>query len=187
MNLSFSHARFLDVFAAYNDALLVAALIPLVSASVRWASEVVLRGVAPFAIMLFEYLNAMPLSVLADGPQEKSLLREAARPFLSRSVRHRAKRPFWAPPSVSREGTRLHELTQDTLRSGRVASIPFLAEAGVTRLLDGAARLGPMERRVLDPLLTMMVSICSLDEAMHRPPRPAPSGAGGRDGRHALG
>jgi asparagine synthase (glutamine-hydrolysing) len=111
--------------------------------------------------VLFEYLESLPLAVLAGGPQEKWLLREVARPFLPESAHQRKKRPFWAPPGASRGGSRLHELTQDTLRTQRVAAVPFLDPAGVARLLDAP-------RGTPDALLMMLVSICLLHGASSR-------------------
>ncbi|MEX2572341.1 MAG: asparagine synthase (glutamine-hydrolyzing) [Gemmatimonadota bacterium] len=116
--------------------------------------------------VLFEHVNALPVSVVASGPQEKFLLREAMRSFLPEAAYRRGKKPFWAPPSASRSGSRLNELVQDTLRSERSASVPFFDRDGVARMLDGARALDPVARAPLDPLLMMMASVCMLDEAM---------------------
>lgn len=118
--------------------------------------------------VLFEYASTLPLSVLSSGTQEKFILREAARPFISDAIYRRTKQPFWAPPSAAREGSRLYELTQDTLRSDRVASVPFFDRTAVTRLLDRMQTMDTATRAPLDPLLMMMVSICMLDESMRR-------------------
>jgi len=113
--------------------------------------------------VLFEYANQLPLSRLVDGGQEKALLREAARPFISEDVYRRTKKPFWAPPGASRPGSSLHEMTQETLRGSGMRLLPFFDRPAVVRLLDRLPALDAVERATIDPLLMMMVSLCVLN------------------------
>jgi asparagine synthase (glutamine-hydrolysing) len=115
--------------------------------------------------VLFDYTNGLPLGVLANGGQEKLVLREAMRPYISDGVYRRVKKPFWAPPAASRDGNALHELTQDTLRGAGLGALPFLDRSAIARLLDRLPVMADVERASVDPLLMMLVSLCLLNEA----------------------
>jgi asparagine synthase (glutamine-hydrolysing) len=120
---------------------------------------------------LFEYGNSLPIGFVAGGQenggdQTKWLLREAARPWLAPGILGRTKQPFWAPPSATRQGSRLHELVQDTLRSELVAATGIFDARGVVRLLDSTRAADAAARAPLDPLLMMIASFCMLEERM---------------------
>ena len=119
---------------------------------------------------LFEYANQLPLPLLVDGPQEKLLLRRAARPYLPTAVRDRQKRPFWAPPAVAPGAPNasasandpLHDFLQDVLRGADMASVPFFDQAAVVRFLDRLPKLPAADRPAADSLLFMMASAAVL-------------------------
>ena len=104
---------------------------------------------------------------------EKLVLREAARPFIPDAIYHRAKQPFWAPPSSVTAGSRLSELTQDVLRGQEASAVPFLDPRAVVRLLDATRTVDARSRGSLDALLLMLTSACLLNEAMRRSYSPA--------------
>jgi len=113
---------------------------------------------------LFEFASQIPVSLLAKGGQQKYVLREVGRPYVTDKVYTGAKKPFWAPPSTLREGNKLYELTQDTLRGSVMASVPFFDQAAVVALLEKLPTLPEAVRGPLDPILMMMVSMCFLHE-----------------------
>ena len=113
---------------------------------------------------LFEFASQIPISVLAKGGLQKYVLREVGRPYVTDEVYIGAKKPFWAPPSTLRKGTKLYELTQDTLRGSVMASVPFFDQTAVIALLDKIRTPDESVRGPLDPILMMMVSICFLHE-----------------------
>ena len=113
---------------------------------------------------LFEFASQIPVSLLAKGGQQKYVLREVGRPYITDNVRIGAKKPFWAPPSTLREGNKLYELTQDTLRGSVMASVPFFDQAAVIALLEKIRTPDEAVRGPLDPILMMMVSMCFLHE-----------------------
>ncbi|HEX2742454.1 MAG TPA: asparagine synthase (glutamine-hydrolyzing) [Rubrobacter sp.] len=113
---------------------------------------------------LFDYASQIPVSLLAGEGRQKHLLREAARPFVAEATYVGAKQPFYAPPTALRPDSRLHELVQDTVRGETMASLPFFNQKAALALLDGAPRLEPGARTVLDPLLMVIVSLCLLQE-----------------------
>jgi asparagine synthase (glutamine-hydrolysing) len=113
---------------------------------------------------LFEYACQIPVSLLAKGGQQKYVLREAARPFVTESVYRGRKQPFWAPPATLRPGNALYELTQETLRGPAMSTVPFFNQAAVVALLDKLPTFDTATRTALDPLLMMMLSLCILHQ-----------------------
>lgn len=112
--------------------------------------------------VLFEYARRIPATLLSRNGREKHVLREAVEPFVTRGVYEREKRPFLAPPSALRPGSRLNERVQETLRG--IRGIPFFDRRAVVRLLDEMAGM-PEDRRVaLDGLLMMMTSLAVLHD-----------------------
>lgn len=113
---------------------------------------------------LFEYVNRIPLALLARSEQDKAVLRLAMRPFLPDSVTSRPKRPFWAPPSAGDRESPLHDLVQDTLRSQHMRSVPFLNPIQILALLDRLPTLPAEDRPAADSLLLMLTSVIVLQE-----------------------
>ena len=102
-----------------------------------------------------------PVQQKIRGTVEKYVLREAARPVLTKTVYERQKHPFLAPPATMTPGTRVYELAQDTLRSG-LADVPFYEPAAVLGLLDRIPSLDVATRTALDPVIVSMMSIVAL-------------------------
>lgn len=116
---------------------------------------------------LFEYAARIPVSLLARDGRRKHVLREAARPWISDEIYRGAKQPFYAPPSASQPGTRLHEFVRDTLASESTRSLPFFRQREMLRLVDGARNIEGPEQRVLDPLLMTVTSLCLLQDQLN--------------------
>ena len=113
---------------------------------------------------LFEYVNTLPLPLLAATRPEKLLLRTAMRPYISDAVHDRTKRPFWAPPSAGLGANPLHDCVQDALRGQAMRSVPFFDHASVLRFLDALPALPDADRPAADSLLLMLASAAVLQE-----------------------
>ncbi len=113
---------------------------------------------------LFEYASQLPARLLTENGTSKSILRNAMRTYLPKSICDRPKHAFWGPASTHSEGNQLYTFTQDILRSKLAVSIPFFDQHDVIRLLDGMANLDRPSRESLDPVLLMLVSMCLLHE-----------------------
>jgi asparagine synthase (glutamine-hydrolysing) len=110
--------------------------------------------------VLFEYASQIPIAQLAKDGQNKSLLREVARPWLSDGVRTRVKKPFLAPPATATPGNALHAFAQDTLRG---TTLPFVDRGAVIRLLDSLPERRPAELQAVEAILMALVSLTILD------------------------
>jgi asparagine synthase (glutamine-hydrolysing) len=104
-----------------------------------------------------------PVHQKIRGTVEKHVLREAARPVLTDTVYRRQKHPFFAPPATVTPGTRLYQLTQDTLRTS-IGSVPFYDAAAVVALLDRLPAMDPAARSAIDPVIVSMLSVVHLQK-----------------------
>jgi asparagine synthase (glutamine-hydrolysing) len=102
-----------------------------------------------------------PVHQKIRGMVEKHVLREAARPVLTETVYRRQKHPFFAPPATTTPGTRLYQLTQDTLRSS-VRHTPFYDADAVVSVLDRIPVMDQATRSALDPVIVSMLSVAHL-------------------------
>lgn len=116
---------------------------------------------------LFELVREIPVSMLTHGMQEKYLLREAARPFLTDTVYHRPKHPFTAPPATLTSNNRLYTLMQESLRSSVMASIPFFDQKTVIALLDKLPTMTERQRIAIDSTLLILLSTYILHTQYH--------------------
>ena len=90
----------------------------------------------------------MPLEIKLRNMQEKYVLREAAKPFITEEVYGRQKHPFLSPPESMNPDSPLYRFVQDTLRSDEVDRTGILDKRKVANLLDHLHELanGPGER-----------------------------------------
>jgi asparagine synthase (glutamine-hydrolysing) len=91
---------------------------------------------------------------------EKWVLRQAVADLLPSSVVRRTKLPFTAPP-LSLFGSALME---DTLRSRRLADVPFFDAKAVRVLLDRLPAMEEQDRRAFDPVLMLVLTACLAHE-----------------------
>jgi asparagine synthase (glutamine-hydrolysing) len=113
---------------------------------------------------LFDLVRGISAGLLVHQLREKYILREAARPYLTDTVYRRPKHSFTAPPVLAEEGTLLHTLAQDLLRSATMAEMPLFDRAAVIGLLDRLPTLAESTRISLDAVLLMIISSCILHE-----------------------
>jgi asparagine synthase (glutamine-hydrolysing) len=110
---------------------------------------------------LVELVQKMPLWLYKKS--QKHVLREAARPYVTERVYQRPKRMFFAPPDTTGESA-MRELTEDTLRSSALTSLPFFDRGEVLRMLDLLRTADRVVARSIDPAIKMVLSTCLLQE-----------------------
>jgi len=108
---------------------------------------------------LVDYLVKVPVSLKIKNTIEKYVLREAAKPVLTKTVYERQKHPFLAPHSTLDVSSKFFELVQDSIRSSSFASIPFYDQDALIGLLDKVPALDQTARLTVDPLLMLVTSI----------------------------
>ncbi|WP_196217533.1 asparagine synthetase B family protein, partial [Burkholderia pseudomallei] len=83
---------------------------------------------------LFEFARTLPVSWFFRDGEEKSLFRDAMKPYLTERVRRRVKQPFLAPPSTLQRNGKLFALIQDIVHSSRLAQLGLFDPAQLARL-----------------------------------------------------
>lgn len=114
---------------------------------------------------LVELAASLPPSVKVRGVVEKHVLREAARPFVTREVFERRKHPFTAPISLSGQ---FGQMLQDTLRSSALDALPFFERKAIDRLFDDMQRDADQKKlmgRMM--ILGSIASLCVLQEGFN--------------------
>lgn len=112
----------------------------------------------------FEYIRDLPLSMKINGTTEKYILKEAMKPFITKTIYERQKHPFVAPPVSAFATESAKQLLNDSLRSQRFASVPFFDQKKVVSLLENLPKLSEGERAALDPVFMMIVSASCIQD-----------------------
>jgi asparagine synthase (glutamine-hydrolysing) len=176
-----------DPYAMFTDTLDASRLVrrdPVHQAQYLWAKSVLpmfilcvlgdrmemahsVEGRVPFLDHhVVELAVRTPVHQKIRGMVEKHVLREAARPVLTETVYRRQKHPFLSPPATTTPGTRLYQMTQDTLRSA-LRHVPFYDADAVVALLDALPGMDVARRTALDPVIVSMLSVAALQETFH--------------------
>jgi asparagine synthase (glutamine-hydrolysing) len=109
-----------------------------------------------------ELARDLPVTLKIRGTTEKFILREAVKPFVTDTVYRRQKHPFAAPPTGSLVTSKLYALTQDTLRSSVLGSVPFFDQKAVLSFLDKLPTMSDADRIVWNVPLMRMMGACFL-------------------------
>lgn len=117
---------------------------------------------------LFQHLHAYPITTLAHGGRPKQLLRLAARPYLTDTVYHAPKQPFYAPPLASQPGTAMNELVNDLFHSAAIDDNPHLDTTGCRKLMARLPDVHLRQRASFDPIVMLAASLIAL-QTRYRP------------------
>jgi asparagine synthase (glutamine-hydrolysing) len=112
--------------------------------------------------LLFEFIREIPAASLCGSGQNKRLLRDTVRPYVTGRVYAGAKRPFFAPPSTLYEGNPLTGVIFDLIRSPQFRELPFFVPSAVERLLQRLRTMTPDMRASMDSVLFMLASLAVL-------------------------
>ncbi len=124
-----------------------------------------IEGRVPFLDhKIIEQLIHIPIELKIKNMNEKYILREACKPFITETVYQREKHPFLAPPALFNPQKKLFQLMQDTLRSNHLSSLPFFNHTKVISLLDSVATLNRKEQTTLEPIVMELLSLCILHD-----------------------
>lgn len=111
-----------------------------------------------------EFVRSLPVDLKIHEMTEKYLLREAAKPVLTKTVYERQKHPFLAPPGALDPKQPFHELLQTTLRGPSLKALPFYDQKKVIRVLDKLPKMDMKECVAWDTVLMMVLSTCILQD-----------------------
>ena len=111
---------------------------------------------------LFELVRSLPMSMKIRDSIEKFILREAVKPFITKTIYERRKHPFVAPPVSAFAGAATFDLINDVLRSRSFDALPFFNKKKLFDLLERLPSMKQSERAACDPVLMTALSAASL-------------------------
>lgn len=111
-----------------------------------------------------EYVVGLPSHFKIKGMIEKHTLREAGKPYITKTIYERQKHPFIAPPSLLAKNKAMATVIEDTLRGQDLAKIPFIDQKKVVEILDNFANLSPTDQAQSDVMLIALASLCVIQK-----------------------
>ena len=116
---------------------------------------------------LFEYAAKLPMQMkVKDNVNEKFVLKEAARPYITDHVYQRQKHPFQAPP-LTRFFTK-SEFSQiyDELTSSDFMSMGVFNRNAVSALLTSLPSMSIIEQTAYEPVVMLMLTIYYMNQRL---------------------
>lgn len=112
---------------------------------------------------LVEFAVSLPSHFKINNMTEKYILRQAARPFITKTIYERQKHPFLAPPaSLSSHDNHMSILVNDTLRSSAFRNLPYFDHHKVLALLEDLPNASLEQKVALDSVFLVLVSAVAL-------------------------
>lgn len=126
------------------------------------------EGRVPFLDhQLVDYVVKMPTQVKIKGLIEKYALREAAKPFITKTIYERQKHPFLAPPAfVAAKKNAMAQLIDDTLRGSALRNISFIDHNKVINILDMYENFSDEDKARYDLLFMSLTSACMIQKRL---------------------
>lgn len=126
-----------------------------------------LEGRLPFLDhKLFEFLRTVPMSMKIHGDNEKYILKEAMKPYITSTIYNRHKHPFVAPP-VSRFGSsEVRSLVREKLASKSFGELEFYDQTKILALFDRLESMDNEERAATDPVFMTALSYLAIKERL---------------------
>lgn len=116
---------------------------------------------------LFEYAARLPMQMkIKDHINEKYVLKEAARPYITDRVYRRQKHPFQAPP-LTRYFSR-HEFQQiyDELTSADMMRLGVFNKNAIAALLKSLPSMSVLEQTTYEPVMMLMLTIYYMNQKL---------------------
>jgi asparagine synthase (glutamine-hydrolysing) len=105
-----------------------------------------------------EFVVNMPSNLKIKGMTEKYALREAMKPYITKTIYEREKHPFIAPPALVAKKPAMAVLVKDILRGEDFGKIPFIDQKKLVGILDNFDKLSDMEKSYCDILFMALAS-----------------------------
>ena len=116
---------------------------------------------------LFEYAARLPMQLkIKDYVNEKYILKEAARPYITNRVYQRQKHPFQSPP-LTRYFTRAEYLQiYDELTSCDMMRMGVFNKDAVVALLTSLPTMSQLEQTAYEPVVMLMLTIYYMNQML---------------------
>lgn len=113
---------------------------------------------------VFEYARNLPMEMKIKGCNEKYILKEAAKPYITENIYKRQKHPFMAPPVTRFCSKKDMEFIQDTLGSNNFKSMPYYDGKKVKEMLGRLHSMDVVELTAFEPVVMFMLTSAFINE-----------------------
>ncbi len=119
---------------------------------------------------LFEYAARLPMQMkIRDYTNEKYVLKQAARPYITDRVYHRQKHPFQSPP-LTRFFTHDDLMSlRDQLTSRRFAALGLFDMSKVAALIDALPTMSVLNQTIYEPVVMLMLTVNHINNRLIEP------------------
>ena len=116
---------------------------------------------------LFEYAAQLPMQMkIKNYINEKYVLKEAARPYITDRIYRRQKHPFQAPPLTRYFSKSEYERIYDELTSDSLMGTGIYNRTAVTDLLVSLPSMSVLEQTAYEPVLMLMLTIYYMNQKL---------------------
>lgn len=118
---------------------------------------------------LFEYAVKLPMQMKIKAyTNEKYVLKEAAKPYITNNVYNRQKHPFQSPPLTRFFAKKDFSRLRDQLTSLDLAKTGIFDTAKVAKLIDSIPSMSVLDQTVYEPVVMLMLTIYHLNNRLLR-------------------
>ena len=116
---------------------------------------------------LFEYAARLPMQMkIRDHVNEKYVLKEAARPYITDHIYQRQKHPFQAPPLTRFFSKDEYEQIYDELTSDNMMGMGIFNRDAIATLLTALPTMSVLEQTAYEPVVMLMLTIYYLNRKL---------------------
>ena len=116
---------------------------------------------------LFEYAARLPMQMkIKDNVNEKYILKEAARPYITNRVYQRQKHPFQAPPLTRYFTESEYSQIYDELTSSSMTNMGIFNQDAVAALLKSLPTMSILEQTAYEPVVMLMLTIYYMNSTL---------------------
>lgn len=116
---------------------------------------------------LFEYAASLPMQLkIKDNVNEKYILKEAARPYITNRVYLRQKHPFQAPPLTRFFTQSEYSQICDELTSCDMMRMGIFNKDAVAALLESLPSMSILDQTAYEPVVMLMLTIYYMNQTL---------------------
>jgi len=124
-----------------------------------------IEGRVPFLDRdFYDFAKTIPLDQKIKGANEKFVLKEAMKPYISERIYNKQKHPFIAPPLFNwKNNKHVYEHLMDIVHSSTILNSPFFDQNKILNMIDLLLE-GKLNANTFDPVVMMIFSLYYLDK-----------------------
>lgn len=115
---------------------------------------------------VFEYVRNLPMNMKIKNGNEKYILKEAVRPYITKTIYERQKHPFMAPPVTRFRTPKTMEFINDNLMSSDFKKIPCFDNEKVKQLLKNINNMNVVELTAYEPVIMLLLTACCVQKSL---------------------